>query len=66
MRWYRFFKFCLGLSPEKDLHAAIEKLSEITLRLQPKPGLYDYEYAGEALAIAKEVKMLLRRRWNVV
>jgi hypothetical protein len=65
MRWYRFFKFWLGLPPEKDLRAAIEKLSEITLRLHPKPGLYDFEYAGEALPIGREVKMLLRRRWSV-
>jgi hypothetical protein len=65
MRWYRFFKFWLGLPPEKDLRAAIEKLSEITLRLHPKPGQYDFEYAGEALPIGREVKMLLRRRWSL-
>ena len=65
MRWHRFFKFWLGLPPEKDLRAAIEKLSEITLRLHPKPGLYDFEHAGEALPIGREVKMLLRRRWSV-
>jgi hypothetical protein len=65
MRWYRFFKFWLGLPREKDLRAAIGKLSEITLRLQPKPGLCNFEYAGEALPIAKEVKILLRHRWSV-
>jgi hypothetical protein len=62
---YRFFKFWLGLPPKKDLRAAVEKLSEITLCLELKPGLVDFDRMGQALPIGREVRMLLRRRWSV-
>ena len=65
MRWYLVFQFLLGLPSKKDLRAAIDKLSEITSRLQPKPGLADFDRMGESLPIGREVKELLRRRWSV-